>query len=134
MGLFGYQGPKFIRMSRSAVQFLEKIGAQLEYKFQDTPSEYLILQAAGIYVTLKFGAMQVNSNVSSVEEAIQEAHRILKSFGIQRTVTDKIRSEVELLISKFIEAADNKDIGIGALVGCLDNMLDFYEKENSFKN
>ena len=78
-----------------SVAFLRDIGERLEQEFNDVPSEYLVLQAAGMYILRSSGVVKGNSSLKAV---LHEAQKILQSLGVQRTITETHEKKVEEVV------------------------------------
>lgn len=157
MGLFGFRGPKFRRVPKPeggfmwlwspidyssrgipvpplepigepheiqfAVAFLRDIAERLEQEVNDVPSEYLVLQAAGMYILHSHGVVKGNPSLKAV---LHEAQKILQALGVQRTITETHEKKVQEVVNEI----ESRHAGsLGVIIGNLDNLLEFMERE-----
>lgn len=141
MGLFGIREPRVRRIGsfqerQHVEEILKPLVRRLEFELRDTPSEYLVLQAAGMFVATELGAVEAN-HVSgsrkiglkdcSIEEALKEAQSILKTYGIEKTVTSDLNNRTRELTGQLLKVVRDNEVSVGVLVSALDDLLDFFE-------
>jgi len=138
MGLFGSHFGQIRRAyPAAAVEAIRPVCNKLEADLQDTPSEYLILQAAGMAVGLQFriAPPEVIAEVSrgellATDWAIRRAHQILQAHRIDRDLSEPIVARVYQTVEELRKPILSGAVAEAQLINCLDDYITSLEREH----
>jgi len=134
MGLFG-PGPSYSRFDNgpdgvAASNAVEEIARRIESDLQDTPGEYLVLQAAGMLFACEHRAVERNTPVRTLDESFHEATRIMSAFRERPTTPVSTMKQKAKEVHGSFTCAHHKGIRPALLVAFLNHYLHTLDTEH----
>jgi hypothetical protein len=129
MGLFGV-GSSYSRLpSAAARSAFTEIGGPLEEELADTPSEYFVLQAAGMLFACETGAADDPHPVRTMAESLARARNIMGSFVEQPAASADVLTSLANRTHGQLHAAAAR-VPAAQLVGCLNSYLHMIDNQH----
>lgn len=129
MGLFGAPA-SFSRLGTgeagaAAHEAVQRIAGRLEQELQDTPGEYLVLQAAGMLFASQHQAISGIQPVRSLNEALARAWQIMERYSDSPTTRRPILETQAATAHRDLQAASTAGAEAALMVGQLNSYLHF---------
>ncbi len=129
MGLFGAPA-SFSRLGTgeagaAAHEAVERIAGRLEQELQDTPGEYLVLQAAGMLFASQNQSISGIQPVHSLDEAFARAWQIMARYSDSPTTPRPILETQAATAHRELQAAAAAGVESALMVGQLNSYLHF---------